>query len=198
MGSNTRQCLSINRGPLLVLLSQILSSLMNLCAKALITKFAQPISPFSILNARMIITLSLSSIYCWVKNIEDFPAGPKEVRWLMLLRAVGGCCGAIGFYYSLKYLPLAEATVLNLLAPLGCCVISVLLLKHTASKVQIGAAVMSVVAVIITARPTLIFQQLDYEKGIVAKESTVEWKRLLTGIPFALLGAFGGARTWCP
>ncbi|RYP62929.1 hypothetical protein DL770_009504 [Monosporascus sp. CRB-9-2] len=193
MGSNTRQCLSINRGPLLVLLSQILSSLMNLCAKSLITKFAQPISPFSILNGRMIITLSLSSIYCWVKNIEDFPAGPKEVRWLMLLRAVGGCCGAIGFYCSLKYLPLAEATVLNLLAPLGCCVVSALLLKGTVSKVQIGAAVMSVVAVIITARPTLIVQHLDFVNGMVAKESTVEWKGLLTGIPFALLGAFGGA-----
>ncbi|PVH90199.1 hypothetical protein DM02DRAFT_678757, partial [Periconia macrospinosa] len=193
MGSNTRQCLSTNRGPLLVLFSQILSSLMNLCAQSLITKFAQPISPYSILNARMIITLSLSSIYCWARNVEDFPAGPKEVRWLMLLRAVGSCCGAIGFYYSLKYLPLAEATVLNLLAPLGCCVVSALLMKGTVSKVQIGAAIMSAVAVTITARPTLLFQHFDFAKGMVAEKSSVEGKSLLTGIMFALLGAFGGA-----
>lgn len=193
MDFNVRQHLSTNRGPLLVLLSQMLSGLTNLCVKALITKFAQPISPFSILNARMIITLSLSSIYCWLKDVEGFPTGPREVRWLLLLRAVGGCCGAVGFYYSLKYLPLSEATVLNLLASLGCYVVCALLLKGTVSKVQVLAAVMSVVAVIITARPTLIFSKMMSMAVLDTKKNDVEWDRLLKGIPFALLGASGGA-----
>ncbi|KAH8590109.1 hypothetical protein B0O99DRAFT_522082 [Bisporella sp. PMI_857] len=193
MGSSTRSCVGINRGPILVLLSQIFSSLINLCVKVLITKFAQPISPIRILNTRMIITFSLSSVYCWVKNIQDFPGGAKDVRWLMVLRAVGGSCGAIGFYNSLKYLPLAEATVLNLLAPLGCCIVMALLVRGRASKVQIGAAVMSVMGIVITARPAFIFEKPDFVKKITAKDSTLDETRMLTGILFALLGACGGA-----
>lgn len=128
-----------------------------------------------------------------MKKIEGFPGGPKDVRLLMLLRAVGGSCGAIGFYNSLKYLPLAEATVLNLLAPLGCCVVMALLLRGRVSKVQIGAAVMSVVGIVITARPAFLFRHPDFVKGIAARDSTLQGRSLLTGILFALLGACGGA-----
>ncbi|KAG8169162.1 hypothetical protein KVR01_001911 [Diaporthe batatas] len=193
MGSKTRQCISRNWGPVLVLLSQILSGVMNLCVKLLETKSSNPISPFSILKIRMIITLTLSAVYCWMKDVDDFPLGPREVRWLMLLRAAGGCCGAIGFYFSLEYLPLAEASVLNLLAPLGCCIASALLMRGGVSTVQVVAAFMSAAAVLITVQPKFITQHLGLgDKGVVDYAGAGS-RNMLTGIAFALFGAFGGA-----
>jgi drug/metabolite transporter (DMT)-like permease len=194
MGSkNRQQMISRNWGPLLVLLSQIMSGLMNLCVKTLETKASHPISPFHILNIRMIITLVLSVIYCWVKDIKDFPAGPREVRWLMVVRSVGGCCSAIGFYFSLEYLPLAEASAFSLLAPLGCCIASALLMSGAMSKVQIGAAVTSTVAIFITAQPTFIAKHLGLVDNNPIEYANAYTKNMSKGIAFALFGAFGGA-----
>ncbi|KAI7773597.1 hypothetical protein LA080_010262 [Diaporthe eres] len=192
MGSNKPKCTGRNWGPLLVLISQVLSGLMNLCVKILETEFSNPISPFNILKVRMILTLNLSLIYCWVKNIDDFPAGPRGVRWLMIWRSAGGCCGAIGFYYSLDYLPLSEASMLNLLAPLGCCLASAVLMRGGVSKVQFGAVVTSSVAVLITLHPKFISQHLSLGQDVAGEDNTKETGSMLTGIMFALLGAFGG------
>lgn len=195
MASNIRQRISANRGPLLVVLSQILSSFVNFGAKVLITGVSPPMSPFRILNARMIINLTLSSIYCWCRDVEGFPAGPRHVRCLLVLRAVGGCCAAIGFYCALKDLPLADATVLNLLAPLGSCILVGLLLRraHAVSMVRIGATVMSVVGVIIITRPPLIFDHFAFWRSTSTEDTTTATRNLLQGNAFALLGAAGGA-----
>jgi hypothetical protein len=44
------------------------------------------------------ITLILSCIYCWYTSMPDFPFGKSEIRWLLVLRGIGGAVGVSGFY----------------------------------------------------------------------------------------------------
>lgn len=82
--------------------------------------------------------------------------------------------------------------MLNLLAPLGSCLASALLMRGGVSKVQIGAAVTSAVAVLITVHSKFITQRLELGEDDAIEEHTAETTNRLTGIMFALLGAFGG------
>ena len=75
--------------------------------------------PFQILFVRQSITSALSIAYgVYFTHIPHFPLGPRSVRWLLVTRGLSGFFGVLGLYFSLLYLPLAEATVLTLLAPI--------------------------------------------------------------------------------
>ena len=206
LDSRIRKFISRNRGALLVLLSQVLSSLVNVGVKILVTGLQTPVHPVQILNTRMIVTLSMGVWYCWYNEIPDHPFGPKDVRCLMLLRAVSGSCGALGFYYSLEYLPLGEATILNLLAPLGSCCFMALLTPGSFSRTHATAAFVSLCSVVLIAKPSFLFHyhtagNIEPTKaaGPLFMQRAVgdgdgDWDgRLLAGVMFALLGAGGGA-----
>ncbi len=47
---------------------------------------------------RFIITFVLSCLYCWSTKMPDFPLGKPEIRWLLVLRGIGGTVGVFGFY----------------------------------------------------------------------------------------------------
>ena len=207
MESRIAKFISQSQGALLVLLSQVLSSIVNVGVKILVTQFQTPVNPFQILNARVIVTLGLSAGYCWHKNVPDHPFGPKEVRKLMLFRAAGGCCGAMGFYYSLEYLPLGEATVLNLLAPLGSCCFIALLTLGSFPRTHIIAAVVSLCSVVLIAKPSFLFGHQatgcigpsNASVSLAACDAErLRAGRLLTGVMFAILGACGGAVSTLP
>ena len=86
-----------NKSWLLVLVSQVFAVFMNTAAKFLETK-ASAISPLQILAVRMVVTFCVSSLILWHRSSEDFPFGKKELRPLLILRAIGGVLAAIGFY----------------------------------------------------------------------------------------------------
>ena len=68
------------------------------------------------------ITVLCSTLYMWRAKTEHFPFGMPEVRPLLIARGLTGFFGVFGMYYSLLYLPLADATVITFLAPsLACC-----------------------------------------------------------------------------
>ena len=80
-----------------------------------------------------------------------------EVRWLLVARGLAGFCGVFGMYYSLLYLPLADATVLTFLAPgLACWACSILINEPFTRVERIGGLV-SLVGVALIARPTTLF-----------------------------------------
>lgn len=56
-----------------------------------------------ILFVRMAITTTLSTAYMWWTDIPYFPFGMKEVRWLLLLRGIGGFFGVFGMYCMSKF-----------------------------------------------------------------------------------------------
>lgn len=81
----------------LVLASQVSAAIIHGIVKILETE-ERPVHPFQILQVRLFITGLSCMLYLWCSGFPDFIFGPKDVRPLLVIRAVGGVCGAIGFY----------------------------------------------------------------------------------------------------
>ena len=103
------------------------------------------------------ITVIIASTYMWSKRTEDFPLGAKGVRFLLMARGVGGFFGVFGMYYSILYLPLADATVITFLSPVIACAACAYLLKEPFTCMERVAAFLSLMGVVLIARPTAIF-----------------------------------------
>ncbi|KAJ5587883.1 uncharacterized protein N7459_003648 [Penicillium hispanicum] len=145
-----------NKGMFLVLLAQMFGASMNVMTQVL--EIYSSMHPFQILFARMSVTALASYLYMWYARVPA-PLGTRPVLGLLLLRATCGFLGVYGLYYSVQYLPLSEATVLTFLAPiLTCYACSFLIPGETFSRRQQLAAVVSLVGVVLIARP---FQTLD-------------------------------------
>lgn len=133
-----------------------------------------------ILFARMGITFLLSCTYMWYAKVPYAPLGLREVRGLLLARGVGGFFGVYGIYCmsgssfdfmsaatyrnptdSLIYLPIAEATVLTFLAPIVACWACSLLIHETFTRMEQIAALVSLLGVILIARPSSLFSSSD-------------------------------------
>ncbi|KAI9688488.1 MAG: hypothetical protein M1822_001437 [Bathelium mastoideum] len=148
-----------NKGLVLMLLAQIFAVLMNATTRLLEIEGneGKGLHPLQVLFARMFITLVLSSAYMWFMKTPYFPLGMKEVRWLLVARGIGGFFGVFGMYYSLLYLPLADATVITFLTPgLACWACSILIKEPYTRVEQIGGLV-SLVGVVLIARPSSLF-----------------------------------------
>lgn len=148
-----------NLGLAYMLAAQIFGTLMNVTTRLLEIEGnrGKGLHPLQILFARMGITLVLASGYMFYKKTPHFPLGMPEVRWLLLARGFGGFFGVFGMYYSLLYLPLADATVLTFLAPgLACWVCSYLIKEPFTRMEKIGTFV-SMLGVVFIARPTSLF-----------------------------------------
>ena len=105
----------------------------------------------------MAITLLLCLFYMWWRGIESAPFGPKPVRKLLIVRGFGGFFGVYGMYYSLQYLPIAEATVITFLAPTVACWACSILIKEPFTRMEQIAAGVSLTGVVLIARPTSLF-----------------------------------------
>jgi drug/metabolite transporter (DMT)-like permease len=124
--------------------------------------------PFQILFARMGITVILASLYMYYKKTPDFPFGAREVRPLLVARGLGGFFGVFGMYYSLLYLPLADATVITFLAPSIACWACSYILKEPFTRMEQIAAYVSLFGVVLIARPTSLFSGHDVSATPVA------------------------------
>lgn len=126
----------------LVLASQVSAACIHGIVEILETE-ERPVHPFRVLQVRLFITGISCMLYLWCIDFPDFLLGPKDVRPLLFVRAVGGVCGAIGFYcmmlarvpkvispetehhladhvlVSIIYLTIAQATALSFLRPDG-------------------------------------------------------------------------------
>lgn len=89
-----------NLGLILVLVSQLFGTLMNVTTRMLEVEGnnGKGYHPFQILFARMGITAVCSSWYMWWARTKDFPFGVKEVRSLLVARGLFGFFGVFGMY----------------------------------------------------------------------------------------------------
>ncbi|KAF2809276.1 uncharacterized protein BDZ99DRAFT_463134 [Mytilinidion resinicola] len=148
-----------NKGMALVMISQVFGTLMNVTTRLLEIEgnHGKGMHPFQILFARMSITVVLASGYMWYTKAEHFPLGLKEVRPLLVARGLGGFFGVFGMYYSLLYLPLADATVITFLAPSLACWACSYLINEPFTRMEQIAAYVSLFGVVLIARPTSLF-----------------------------------------
>lgn len=148
-----------NKGLSYMLVAQVFGTLMNVTTRLLEVEGnkGKGLHPFQILFARMGITFVLASSYMFWKKTPHFPLGLKEVRWLLVARGFGGFAGVFGMYYSLLYLPLADATVITFLSPSLACWACSILIKEPFTRVEKIGGLVSLVGVILIARPSSLF-----------------------------------------
>lgn len=117
--------------------------------------------PFQVLFARMSITAVLAMSYMAYKRTPYFPFGMPEVRWLLIARGMGGFFGIFGVYYSIMYLPIADANVITFLAPGLSCWLCSFLIDEPFTRVEKIGTLVSLVGVIFIARPTSLISWGD-------------------------------------
>lgn len=197
----------------LVLASQVSAACIHGIVKILETE--ERIHPFRILQVRLFITGISCMLYLWCSGFPDFLLGPKDVRPLLFVRAVGGVCGAIGFYcmmlarvpkvispetehqladhvlVSIIYLTIAQATALNFLAPMGSMLMSRYLDHGNFSVTDRVGALMALAGVVLVVQPDTVFHPTGSAVGIKSHTSH-EMPKQLKGVVCGLAGVAGG------
>ncbi|KAH7904078.1 hypothetical protein BJ138DRAFT_1167165 [Hygrophoropsis aurantiaca] len=166
---------------LLIMSAQLFFAFMNLSVKIL-NSLDEPVPTLELIAVRMAITFT-----CCV--IPDPFLGPKGVRLLLVSRGLCGFFGLFGMYYSLKYLSLADATVLTFLNPLTTALAGYLILKEAYSKREAAAAVCSLLGVILIARPPFLFGVNAHGNDSVVNATPME---RLRAVGVALVGVCVG------
>ncbi len=94
---------------------------------------------------------------CWalLRRRRASPLGHR--RGLLLLRGILGFGALSCFFYALTQLPLAEATVIQYTNPVFTAVLAALLLREHMGIREVAGLLLSLVGVIMVARPTALF-----------------------------------------
>ncbi|KAH8778841.1 hypothetical protein F5883DRAFT_543048 [Diaporthe sp. PMI_573] len=196
-----------NRSCMLVVTSSLFSSAMALFTK-LLELGDDGMDAFQILFIRMgVTTLWCTSLLCWKGKPESL-IGPKEVRGLLLLRGISGFFGIVGIWSAIKFLSLADASVVTFLTPSIVGFHSAIFLRQPYTRKEQLASLVALAGVVFIARPSFLFGKLSpsspsspapgvadggHTAAQYSAEGTENAAHRLTGILFALLSAFGGA-----
>lgn len=141
-------------------------------------------SPFQILFARQIVTVLFSLLYMWWAKVPHAPLGPREVRPVLALRGFGGFFGVFGLYFSLIYLPLADAIVMTFLAPMLAAWICSFIIGTAFTRSQKIGGLLSVVGVVLITQPFSLFYHLTSSSNATTAPSSAN--TTLTEAPSSL------------
>jgi len=195
---------------LFVFFAQLFGALMNLAARLLeLEGEGQGMHPMQLLFVRMSITTVLSCLYMYWKQVPFFPFGAREIRWLLVVRGISGFFGIFGLWYSMMYLPLAEATVITFLVPGIAGYICHVLLRDPYTRKEQLASLLAFAGVVLIARPTSLFSSdpatdpsavavavavpRNATQPLAASPEHVSPSERLGAIGVALLGVLGGS-----
>ncbi|KAK0107180.1 hypothetical protein ONS95_003885 [Cadophora gregata] len=145
-----------NQGLFLVTFSQLFGALMNVTTRLLELE-GEGMDPFQILFARQGLTAIFCTAWMWYGKVPDFPLGAKGLRGLLCVRSLTGFFGIFGMYYSLQYLPVADAVVITFLAPSVASYGCYLFLREPFPRSAQYASSISLLGVVLIARPTSFF-----------------------------------------
>ncbi|KAK8006677.1 hypothetical protein PG991_012974 [Apiospora marii] len=155
-----------NEGPILVCLSQFFAALMSAVTRLLeLDEETGPMHPMMILFWRMSATTLFSGLWTYYsqqrsrrsgrsrESWHDAVLGIRAVRGLLLLRSVAGFMGLYGLWYSMIYLPLAEAVVISFLAPTLAGYLCHVLMHDRFTRREQLASFLALAGVVLIARP---------------------------------------------
>lgn len=203
-----------NRSCMLVMTSSVFSSAMALFTK-LLELDDDGMDAFQILFIRMATTtIWCTALLCW-EGAPDSLIGPKGVRGLLLLRGVSGFFGIVGIWSGIKFLSLADASVVTFLTPSIVGFYSAIFLRQPYTRKEQLASLVALAGVVFIARPSFLFGNFSPSGpsslptgtespapvvagggNTTAQDPAGEYENAahrLTGILFALMSAFGGA-----
>ncbi|KAI1813055.1 hypothetical protein GGS20DRAFT_502229 [Poronia punctata] len=193
-----------HKAPLLVVISQLFGALMNLAARLLeLGEVDEKLDPMQLLFCRMLLTTLACVVYIHRRRIPHGVLGDPKVRWLLLARGSVGFFGIYGMWYSMKYLPLAEATVITFLAPNLAGYWCHLLLGDPYTRTEQFASLLALGGIVLITKPTTLLSSgttaaqeaqalADNSTGLIGPDSATTSERL-GAIGFALLGVLGGS-----
>ena len=192
-----------NQGPILVAVAQLFGSLMNMSAR-LLELSGDGIHPLEILLIRQSITTISSLAYMGYMKTPHQPWGHKDVRMLLVARGVSGFFAIFGMWYSMMYLPLADATVITFLGPCLAGILCHYVLHEPYTRLEQVATAVALTGVVLIARPTALFTSSpnDQSQSPLAEnegdfvpdmnyKATAQERLVAVGV--ALVGVCGGA-----
>ncbi|KID91604.1 Integral membrane family protein [Metarhizium guizhouense ARSEF 977] len=145
-----------NKPAILVALSQLFGATMNLSARFLELE-GEGMHPVQMLLVRQAVTSICCLAYMWWVSIPNYPFGKKEIRWLLLVRGCTGFFGIFGMWWSMMYLPLADATVITFLAPGVAGFVCYFLLREPFTRLEQLATLVALLGVVLIAQPVALF-----------------------------------------
>lgn len=80
-----------------------------------------------------------------------------------------GCSADIFQYYSLKYLPLADSTVISFSTPIFVCIVAHFVLKEKCGVVPIITAVITLCGVIVIAKPPILTGEEEMSNNVLVR-----------------------------
>ncbi|GAP85682.1 putative integral membrane protein DUF6 [Rosellinia necatrix] len=147
-----------HKAPIYVFSAQFFGALMNLFARLLeLGETDTKLHPMQLLLWRMLITTLGCSFYILRHRIPHGLLGSPDVRWLLVARGVSGFFGIYGVWYSIQYLPLAEATVITFLAPNLAGYLCHLFLKDPYTRTEQLASLLALGGVVLITKPMSLF-----------------------------------------
>lgn len=193
-----------NKPSILVALSQFFGALMNLSARLLELE-GDGMHPIQVLVMRQGLTSLCCLLYMWWMKVSDFPFGSKEIRWLLMVRGFSGFFGIFGMWYSMMYLPLADATVITFLAPGVAGIICYFALREPFTRSEQLATALAMLGVVLIAQPAAFFSNPSADDPSTSEppengngsspgmehETTAEERLIAVGV--ALLGVLGAS-----
>ncbi|EHA47540.1 hypothetical protein MGG_03957 [Pyricularia oryzae 70-15] len=188
-----------HRAVLLMLLAQFFGVTMNMCARILEHEEEGAMHPTQLLFVRMAITVVFANLYMWWAKTPDAPFGKPGVRWLLLARGVTGFFGIYGMWYSIMYLPLAEATVITFLVPCVTGYLCHLVIHEPFTRKEQVASFIALIGVVLIARPAALLG-VDEDPSTAETSATggdpgdeITPAQRLGAIAAALVGVLGTA-----
>ncbi|KAK2027945.1 hypothetical protein LX32DRAFT_721165 [Colletotrichum zoysiae] len=181
-----------HKSSILVLASQFAAAALNGLAKLFETG-DDPVHPFQILFVRFLITGLAGTLYLCYTKAPNFPLGLPELRPLLALRAVSGIFGAFGFFFSIMYLKLSEATALNFLGPLAAMILTRYLHFGTLEVIDRVGALMALLGVVLVVQPDALFGSQSTLTSNTQPGADLSATSRMTGVGFGLVGVCGGS-----
>jgi drug/metabolite transporter (DMT)-like permease len=129
--------------------SAFLFSFMSLLVKTA----GQRLPAQEVVLARSVIVLVISTILIRQRQLSF--RGNRQ--GLLVLRGVLGFIALGGFYYAVIHLPLAEATVIQYTNPVFTALLAALTIGELLRLRQVGLTLLSLLGVLLVARPTVLF-----------------------------------------
>ncbi|XP_013793571.1 solute carrier family 35 member G1-like, partial [Limulus polyphemus] len=122
---------------------------------SLVVKLLPTLNPMEILACECLLqTFIFISISIY--SGHHFFEVPEE-RWFLIIRGITGVLYANLIFYSFSLIPLADASTIAFSAPVFVSFLACILLKEPCGLFQIVSVVVTVVGVVMIAKPTFIF-----------------------------------------